>query len=52
MCHELGLLLQQVVQVVDVGAMMLAIVEVNGLTTHDGLECADLIREMFEAHTR
>ena len=47
--HEFSLLLKQVVQVVDVGAMMLAIMEVNGETTHDGLKGSHLVGELLES---
>ena len=44
----LGLLLQQVVEVLNVRSVVSAIVEVNDLTTHDGLERTHLPRQVLE----
>ena len=45
-----GLLLQSI-EVINVGAMMLAIMEVHQVTTDDRLECAKLIRQRLKLDT-
>ena len=45
------MLLHQVVEVVDIGTMVLAVVEIEGFTTHDRLERANLIRQVLKLDT-
>lgn len=44
----LGLLLHQLVKVVDVGAMMSAVMDIEGLSAHDGLKRSNLVRQMLQ----
>lgn len=48
--QRLSLLIKQVVQVVDVGAMVLAIVELEQVAGDDWLKGAHLIRKRLEVH--
>ena len=53
--HGLGQLLLRHVEVVDVGLMMLAVVELHDLGTDDGLQCVVVVGEVRQtvlaAHT-
>ena len=44
----LSLLLEEAIQVVDVGAMVSAVMVVDDLTRHDWLEGTHLVRQGFE----
>jgi hypothetical protein len=48
--ERLGRLLVQGVQVIDVGAVMLAVVELHEVAGDDGLERAELVRQVFQLH--
>ena len=45
---SLSLLLEQIVEIVHVRAMMLAVVEVEQVAAHDGLERADLVGQVLQ----
>ena len=45
---RLRLLLQKIVEVVDISAMVLAVMEIEGFTTHNRLESAYLIRQVLQ----
>ena len=45
---ELGLLLEQLVEIVHVGAMMLAVVELKSLAAHARLKSAELVRKVLK----
>ena len=50
-CSGFSLLLEETVEVLDVGAMVLAVVEVKEEATHDGLKRSNLEGEMLQLHT-
>ena len=43
-----SLLLEQVVQIVHIGSVMLAVVEVEEVAGHDGLKSSNLVRQVLE----
>ena len=45
------LLLEELVKVVDVGSVVLAIVEIQQETTDDGLKCSDLVGQSSQLNT-
>ena len=46
-----GLLLKEVVKVGDVGPVVLAVVIIEGLATHDWLKGSHLVGEVLQDHT-
>ncbi len=46
--HGVDLLLHQLIEVVNIGAVVLAVVEVHQVSTHHGLECTKLVREVLK----
>lgn len=50
-CGGFSLLLEQVVQIVHVGSVVLAVVEVEEVTGHDGLKSSNLVRQVLKLNS-